>query len=210
MKIGKLIGYNETTQRMDGDILFSDVPYKIFKTTVDDVNYEDISTMETWDKSNLLDWYRRRTEISTLFYAEAGAGLETFAGMSAERKLLACKYFLIPYGLRMTFVTDAEDEAAWDLLLKLAAESRNDLIEAMRIKVGQYMRIGTLTLAQTQEFFKDVNLMIEWYIKSNSPDFKQWLNNEVGSPYELAGFAETSYYVSQVKDDLVEIYNGAY
>ena len=210
MKIGKLIGYDETTQRMDGDILFSDVPYKIFKTTVDDVNYEDISTMEAWDKSNLLDWYRRRTEISTLFYAEAGAGLETFAGMSTERKLLSCKYFLIPYATRMLLITDDEDEAAWDLLLHEAADSRDKCIEAMRIKTGQYMRIGTLTLTETQEFFKDVSHMIEWYVKSNSPDFKQWLTNEVGSAYENAGFADATYYISQVKDDLVDIYNGSY
>ena len=218
MKIGKLIGYNPITKRMDGDSLFVDVPFKLFKTTagspatviIDDVNYEDYSNMENWDSSDFLDWARRRDEIVPLFYAEAGGSLENFAGISSQRKLLACKYFLIPYAVRMQIITDTEDSENWDFLLHQTKASRESCVEAMRVKVGQYMRLGSITLEETQHFYKQVYQHITWFNDTNSPDFKQWISNEVGSPYENAGFAEMTYFDSDMRDDLMDIYNGNY
>ena len=107
MKLGRLIGYDKTIHGMTNMSLLVDIPYKVFATTVDDVNYEDVSSMEEWDECGLLDWARRRDEISPLFYAEAGVSLENFAGMSTEKKLIACKYFLVPYAVRTSIISDA-------------------------------------------------------------------------------------------------------
>jgi hypothetical protein len=172
--------------------------------------YVDISSMENWDLSNTLDWSRRRDEISPLFYAEAGAQLQNFAGMSIAKKLLACKYFLIPYNVRIQIISDSQDLINWDYLLKRTKESRESCVEAMRIKVGQYMRLGVISLAQTQDFYKQVYQLVIWFNESNAPDFKQWLSNEAGSPYENAGFAQMLYYIEAMKTDLIDIYNGNY
>jgi hypothetical protein len=210
MKIGKLIGYNATTGNMDNGSMLPDVPFKLFTSTITDANYEDYSSIEHWDQSNFLDWARRRDEISPLFYAEAGAQLQNFTGMSNAKKLIACKYFLVPYNVRTQIVSDQEDADNWDYLLCQTKKSRERCVEAMRVKVGQYMRIGTITLAQTQHFYQQVNELIEWFNATNSPNFKQWITNEVGSPYENAGFAQMPYYTTQMRDDLMSIYNGNY
>ena len=72
------------------------------------------------------------------------------------------------------------------------------------------MRLGSITLAQTQDFYTHVYEFIIWFNQAKKPDFKQWLTNEVGSPYENNGFAQTAYYSVQMKDDLMLIYNGNY
>ena len=218
MKIGKLIGYNTSTKQMDDHSLMVDVPFKLFtsKATdgityiIDDPNYEDYSSIENWDASSFLDWARRRDEIVPLFYAEAGQSLENFAGMSIEKKLIACKYFLVPYAVRMQLITDDEDSENWDFLLHQTKLSREACVEAMRVKVGQYMRLGMISLIETQDFYTQVYQLIIWFNAANKPDFKQWLSNEVGSAYENAGFEQTLYYSEQMRDDLMEIYNGKY
>ena len=210
MKIGKLIGYNPATQNMDDGSLLIDVPFKLFSTTITDSNYEDYSSMEHWDASNFLDWSRRRDEIAALFYAEAGAQLQNFAGMSTAKKILACKYFLIPYNIRLQIVDNETDMENWATLLEYTKQSRQACIEAMRKHVGQYIRTGDLSLAETQSFFKDVRVHIQLFNDTNAPDFKQWLTNEVGSPYENDGFAQKSYFSSGLLAELLDIYNGNY
>lgn len=172
--------------------------------------YQDISSIENWDSSTLLDWSRRRDEILPLFYAESGNQLQNFAGMSIEKKLIGCKYFLLPYNIRTTIISDEQDSINWDFLLKMTKISREECVEAMRVKVGQYMRLGTLTLEETQDFYTRVYQMIIWFDGANKPDFKQWLFNEVGSPYENNGFAQMTYYSESIKNDLMDIYNGSY
>ena len=130
--------------------------------------------------------------------------------MSAEKKLIACKYFLIPYSVRIQLISDSDDSENWDYLLHQTKLSRQSCVESMRIKTGQYMRLGLLTLAQTQTFYKEVFQYINWFNDANAPDFKQWLTNEVGSPYENNGFEDKSYYLAQLQTDLLEIYNGNY
>jgi len=157
-----------------------------------------------------IDWARRRDVLIPHFYAEAGAQLQNFASLSNIKKLNACVFFLIPYQVRLQIISDAQDAINWDFLLTKTKESRMACVEAMRIKVGQYMRLGTITLAETQDFYTSVYQLIIWFDQTNKPDFKQWISNEVGSPYELNGFAQKPYYTEQIKDDLMEIYNGNY
>jgi len=208
MKILKLINYNKDTDSMDDGSYIPSTPIMYGDTILN--GYEDISSIINWDKSNHMDWARRRDEILPLFYAEAGAQLQNFAGMSAEKKSIACRYFLIPYSVRIQLISDSEDASNWDYLLHQTKLSRQSCIEAMRIKTGQYMRLGLLTLAQTQSFYKDVFQYINWFNDANAPDFKQWLTNEVGSPYEIDGFAQKSYFSTNLQTDLLSIYNGTY
>lgn len=208
MKIFKLINYNIETDSMN-DGSYIPLPPIVYGDVLP-VGYEDITSMITWDASNHLDWSRRRDEISTLFYAEAGAQLQNFANMSAAKKLLACKYFLIPYNIRLQIISEETDMEHWAELLQYTKESRQTCVEAMRKHVGQYIRTGDLTLAQTQAFFKDVRVHIQLFNDTNAPDFKQWLTNEVGSPYENDGFAQKSYFSSGLLAELLDIYNGNY
>ena len=212
MKLGKLIGFNPATGNMDDNSLLIDVPFKTFSTTITDSNYEDYSSIENWFNSDLLDWSRRRDEIKPLFYAIASANLSTYSSLTAEQKVIGAKCFFVPIGYRVTngTVTEAEDKSNWLNILSKSKESRLVCIEAMRVHVGELIRTGGLTLVQTQQFFKDVRIMITNFEQANDPDFKLWLTNEVGSAYELDGFAQKTYYSTQLGTDLLAIYNGAY
>lgn len=157
-----------------------------------------------------LDWARRRDVILPQFYAEVGNQLQNFSSLSMNKKLRACDFFLVPYEVRTMLISDEKDSKNWEFLLKRTKESRKECIESMRLRTGEYMRTGQLTLLQTQLFYKDVFEYINWFEDANAPDFKQWLTNEVGSPYENNGFEQASYYTLQLKTDLMSIYNGNY
>ena len=159
---------------------------------------------------NGMDWSRRRDLLNPIFYANAGLSLQNFAGLSTRFKMIGCIYFFAPYSVRMSVISDSQDFTNWQYLLKATKQSREDCVEAMRLKVGQYLRTGALTLPQTQDFYKQVVYYLQLFVDSNAPDFKQWLFNIVGSPYENTGFAQTAYYSSQMANDLLDIYNGKY
>lgn len=212
MKLGKLIGYNPATGNMDNGTLLPDVLFKTFDTTIDDANYEDYSSIENWYNSDLLDWARRRDEISPLFYAITGGDFSGYSNLTASEKLIGAKCFLAPISHRITngVVTETEDKENWNFLLAQTKKSRLDCVEAMRVSVGEDIRTGTLTLTQTQDFFRDVRIMITNFEQTNDPNFKQWLTNEVGSAYENNGFSQKSYYSVNLKNKLLNIYNGKY
>lgn len=204
---------------VNGEISYSDANVQNNLTiTIDESLSQDMeNTLNTLisnhipkTKYNSLDWARRRDVILPQFYMEAGSQLENFSSLSTKKKMIACDFFLIPYNIRLMFVTNEQDSKNWEFLLKKTKESRKDCIEAMRLKTGEYMRTGQLTLVQTQLFYKDVFDYINWFEDANAPDFKQWLTNEVGSAYENNGFEQASYYSSQLKTDLMDIYNGNY
>src|ERR1035437_9669692 len=164
---GKAVGIELNS--WDGNI----IPFKAEDNLSD--GYADISSIENWDRFTVLDWSRRRDEISILFYIEAGTQLQNFTGISTVKKIIACKYFLIPYSIRIKVVGDTQDAINWSYLLAQTKISRIDCIEAMRVQTGQYMRTGFLTLSQTQQFYKDVFNMVRWFEDANVPDFKSWL-----------------------------------
>jgi hypothetical protein len=194
--------------------LSGNTPFMILFNSGDTVpdNYVDISSIENWDTFPILDWSRRRDAISPLFYLIAGTNLANYANLTTSQKIIAAKYFLVPYQLRVSngIFTEQQDKENWHNLLIQTKQSREDCIEAMRLCVGQYIRTGTLTLAQTQQFYKDVYQYVIWFNESNLPDLKQWIINEVGSAYETNGFAQTTYFNSTLRDSLMAIYNGNY
>lgn len=159
---------------------------------------------------NKLDWSRKRDTILPLFYVEAGNQLQNFANLPINRKLMACKYFIIPYVVRIQILTDLEDSKNWDFLLRETKQSRLDCVEAMRKHVGQYIRNGALTLVQTQQFYQDTRVFIQCFSDANLPDLKLWISNAVNSAYENNGFAQTTYFSSNLKNELLAIYNGNY
>lgn len=185
-------------------------PNYIVAETLDLGVYDDLSTIVGWYNSDVLDWSRRRDYIKPLFYAKAGADLSNYATLTAEEKLIGTKCFLIPLALRLTNWSEEEDIEGWNNLMAERKITRSKCIEQMRLAVAEKIRIGELSLTQTQEFDKDSSQMIAWYERSDAQDFKQWLTNEVGSPYELAGFAQKTYYSVGLKDQLLAIYNGAF
>jgi hypothetical protein len=201
------LGYKKTPEAIVVGQL--DPNYTIAETL--DLNlYDDVSTIEGWYGSNVLDWGRRRLQIKPLFYAKAGADLSNFATLTDAEKQIGAECFFIPLVMRLQFWSSDEDKVHWGNLLARTKESRVATIETMRKRVGDRIRTGELTLLQTQMFDKDSSAMISWYERSDARDFYQWLTNEVGSAYETDGFAEKTYYSQALKDELLTIYNGLF
>ncbi len=108
MKIGKLIGYNLTTKRMDDNSLFIDVPIKLFSDTIDDVNYEDISSIVNWNTYGLnLNCLSDdiRSEIKTLMTTAGG-----FSSLTSEEKSIASSWFVVDKSSRDTIHTTTQQE----------------------------------------------------------------------------------------------------
>jgi hypothetical protein len=209
----------EPSDLLNGNIIYADantadnlkINFDVALTTEQETTLNNIVNNYAINASYKgMDWSRRRDIWSPHFYAEAGSQLENFSSLSNIKKLNACLFFLIPYNVRTQIISDEQDAINWNFLLTKAKESRIACVEAMRIKVGQYMRLGTITLEQTQDFYTQVYKYIIWFDEANKPDFKQWLSNEVGSAYENAGFAQMPYFDTQMRDDLLDIYNGSF
>ena len=190
------------------------IPAIAFSENAPSADFIDKSDdIELWDSvTSIMDWSRRRDKILPLFYAIASVDLSTYGNLTAAQKLIGAKYFLAPYSLRVTngIVTEDEDKANWQYLLTETKKSRLSCIEAMRLLVGDKIRIGGLTLSQTQQFYVDVYQFVIWFEQCNMPDLKQWTTNEVGSAYENNGFAEKSYFTTGLRDELMDIYNDNY
>lgn len=183
-------------------------------------NFDDKSNdILAWDKygSTVLDLDRYRYEMKILFYAEAGTQLENWANLSSEKQLIGAKYFFIPYALRMMLLSDDEDKINWSWLIEETQgvpvqtyKGRARTFDEMRKKVADFVRTEQLSMEDSQQMLKDVGEMTDWYIRANTPDFKQWIINEAGSSYENNGFAQKSYFSATLRDELYSIYNGNY
>lgn len=154
-----------------------------------------------------IDWSRRRDIIQPLFLADAGPAFVNFPSLTLEKKLLACTFFFIPYAMRITLVSEEQDFLNWQYLLQQTKRSRTHMLEAMRLHVGEYVRKAALTLTQTQQFFKDLFPIMEYFERTNSPDLKLWLTDL--SPYSGI-FSSKDYFTTTLRDELLAIYNGNY
>jgi hypothetical protein len=172
-----------------------------------------------WDKygKNVLDLDRYRYEMKTPFYTQAGLQLENWATLSAEIKEIAARMFFVPYILRLTVVSEEQDYLNWEVIIDKTQGAPTDIyvgraktFDVMRKVVAHRVRKELLSMSDSQQMLKDVGQMADWFIRANSPDFKQWIINEVGTPYENNGFQQTTYYNQTLKDELYDIYNGNY
>lgn len=187
-------------------------PAIAYQVAAPNVNYIDKSNdMISWDSSKyIMDWSRRRDMISPLFYAEAGANLVNFPTMSVEKKLLACRYFLIPYTTRTSIITEGEDKINGEYLLSQTKKSRLDCVEAMRQYVwNAFVRTNIITLVQSQQMFDDMELdnKISRFENANASNFKNWIFGL--APY-LGIFSLKDYYSVAMQNGLIDIYNGNY
>lgn len=198
-----------------------DNPSVVFSETAPNENFTDKSNdLIAWDKYGykVLDLDRYRYEMKLPFYTLAGFSLENWAGLSAEIKEIGARYFFVPYALRVPdVVTDQQDYNNWeDLIIKTQGTpteiyiGRAKTFDEMRKRVAHRVRKEQMSMTESQQMLKDVGQIVDWFIRANSPDFKQWLTNEVGSPYENDGFAQKNYYNASLKDELYDIYNGNY
>lgn len=167
--------------------------------------------------SQVLDFDRYRYEMKTPFYTLAGSQLENWASLTTEAKTIGAEMFFIPYALRLTVVSDEQDALNWETILILTQgtptetyQGRAKTFDVMRICVAHRVRKEIMSMTNSQQMLKDVGQIVDWYIRVNAPDFKQWLMNEVGSPYENDGFAQKGYYSLSLRDELYDIYNGNY
>ncbi len=172
-----------------------------------------------WDRygKNILDLDRYRYEMKAPFYALAGTQLENWASLSAEIKEIGARMFFIPYALRLTVVSEEQDYINWEAIIEKTQGTpteiyigRAKIFDEMRRCVAHRVRKELMPMSDSQQMLKDVGLMVDWFIRANSPEFKQWLTNEVGSQYENNGFAQATYYNATLKDELYDIYNGNY
>jgi len=219
MKLLKLEGYNLETDSMNDGSNIHDAPLRISLGTMS--NYEDISSAENWDKYGMefTDYLFSRDEINKLLFPKCNPNYPTidFSGWftnltNSERELMS-RYILAPYQLRRMVFSEETDRNNWFYLLAISQGTGSNnytgralIIEKMRRYIADLVRVETLTMAQTQEFFRDVDAKINWYVNSADPSFKFWLNNEYD--YVNSGFAQKSYFTQDILDGLMHIYNG--
>jgi len=172
-----------------------------------------------WDKHGykVLDLDRYRYEMKAPFYVLAGEQLENWASLSSEVKMIGAKMFFIPYALRLTIVSEGQDYINWEEIIDKTQGTptqiyigRAKTFDVMRKVVAHRVRKELMPMSDSQQMLKDVGLMVDWFIRANSPEFKQWITNEVGTVYENDGFAQKTYYNLTLKNELYSIYNGDY
>lgn len=164
---------------------------------------------------NYITW---RKQIQSLIIQKVNQDYSNWnLGLSDKEKDIAIELVLAPYSLRVSYISDEQDKINWINLIQITQGidvnnfvGRAKVIEKMRELVGDELRIETMSKSDIDLFYKDTYLMLQYYISSNSNDFKNWLNNEIGSIYELDGFKQKSYYSEERKIYLLNIANGNY
>jgi hypothetical protein len=178
---------------------------------------DETNNMFAWDKYGVevMDYYRYRLELAKAFYLVSGPNLENWATMTEAQKEIGSRYILVPYALRVpAVVTDQVDVQNWMEMADLSEgvmtkniQGRVLVVEQMRMTTSEWARTETLTISQVQQFFKDVFNYTAWFSESNAPDLIQWISNTPGSPYENDGFAQKPYYLVDLRDALIQVYN---
>lgn len=172
-----------------------------------------------WDLygCNILDLDRYRYEMKAHFFNLAGLQLQNWASLDNEIKIIGAKYFFVPYQKRLEVLTEEQDYSNWENLVEKTQGTptqiyigRAKTFDEMRRCVSHRVRKEIMPMGDSQQMLKDVGLMVDWFIRANAPEFKQWLTNEVGTPYENDGFSQKNYYNLDLKEKLYDIYNGNY
>ena len=183
--------------------------------------YQDISSIENWDIYGLnsgVDFNYIRNIIQGLVVAIVNPNFSNWNGLTSEQKIIACKYVVAPYALRVPgVVDDATDKENWYNVVTLTngvpltnLQGRALIFQKMRVAIAELTRTNTITLIESQSLFKDTFIIVQYYINSNSPDFKYWFNNTVGTPYENNGFAQVTYFTTPMKAQILAIVNDIY
>jgi len=141
--------------------------------------------------------------------------------LSLDEKKIAVKYWVMQnpldrIGVEEWQVSDAQDSLnVQDLLLK-SKVARGIIIELIREKIGDHMRLGAIALEQTQRFFRIAADWVEDYINTSDPIFKAYMTSTsvtvdgVTDDFTGAGFMEETFSTQDILDDCMAIYNGTH
>lgn len=214
-RLYKLTGYDPDKGSMSDDSLAPKPGLVVDDNTFSDPDYEDITTIVNVDKYAKvgLQYIQIRGVLQTLVVAITGPSYANWNDLSSEEKLIAAKYVLAPYALRVSVISDDQDLEFFKVLLEQTAGYKKDILYGRRRVVEemrQYIGLGVyrkeiLSKADIDDIYYTTNGILDSYIASNNPAFKYWLNNTVGTPYETNGFAQKSYYTADIKDALNKI-----
>lgn len=217
MKIGKLQGYDDVTNTyIDG---FLPKPAFQFKDVLDS-DYDNVTSISNWNKlgAQEFQYLQVRNYIGGIVIGTVGANYANWSALTSSDKILACQWGLAPYALRVSVIGEDEDVKYFKVLLEKTAGTakenligRKRIVEEMRQFVGMnYFRKELFTKNDIDDFYSRAGNLLDSYIASNSPYFKWWLNNTVGTAYESNGFLQTTYYSSDLLSGVMNIYNGNY
>lgn len=152
-----------------------------------------------------------REKIKELIQVISGSDYSTWSSVQPADKAIASDWKVAPYSLRVPDeCTDSGDQEEWQNVMKDIETARIQTYQEMRLTVSQYVRVETLSRADSEDFFSSVMDIADQYVYSNSLDLHDWLSNTVGSDYENAGFAEKSYYSAAIRDAILSKCNGEY
>ncbi len=206
----------------DYDFMANDCEDVTTEDLLEIIKPNELTTMEHWDRHGLetLQYQQVRNIIWGLLIAEIGLGFAGWASLSSDRKMIAARWGLASYALRLTHLSEEEDIYYFKILIEETAGTRREtmfgrkrVIEEMRQVVGlEYFRKEIISKADIDDLYASIKGTgyVDDYIESNSPIFKNWLTNAVGTEFESNGFAQKSYYHAELVTKLMLIYNGAY
>jgi len=184
------------------------------KTSIEDWYNFGYEILDAFFGFNYLTW---RNEILNLIIGIVGPTYTNWNNLNQDQKNIAINLILAPYSLRVPTITDEQDLKNWNELIIISQglpvlkyTGRAKIVEKMREAVGNELRVETMAKEDIDLFYSSTSQYLQYYIASNSPEFKQWLTNEVGSPFENEGFAQEIYYSIARKDYLLQIYQGNY
>lgn len=177
--------------------------------------------VEKWNEYGLqvLQWMHVRRRIQPLVHAASTVStpFDNWANVSSEIKSIAIEFIVVPYALRVPTITDEEDQANWKVLMQNTRGinekcngGRPFIIELMRERAADNIRTELWDYDTADQFYYDTANHITAFEFANSRDLIEWITNEVGSQYENDGFAQKSYFTTELKNDLVNIYNEFY
>jgi len=184
------------------------------KISIEDWHQYGGEVLDAFFGFNYLTW---RTQIFNLVIGIVNPDYSNWIGLNANQKTIAINLILAPYVLRVPTISDELDLKNWNDLIVTSQGlpvskygGRAKIVEEMREAFGEELRVETITKTDIDLFYSATSQLLQYYIASNSPEFKQWLTNEVGSPFENNGFAQEIYYTIARKDYLLSIYQGNY
>lgn len=184
------------------------------KTSIEDWHQYGGEVLDAFFGFNYLTW---RTQIFNLVIGIVGPTYTNWNNLNQDQKNIAINLILAPYSLRVPTITDEQDLKNWNELIIISQglpvlkyTGRAKIVEKMREAVGNELRVETMAKEDIDLFYSSTSQYLQYYIASNSPEFKQWLTNEVGSPFENEGFAQEICYSIARKDYLLQIYQGNY
>lgn len=180
------------------------------------------NSIPDWHESGILDFNRRRENIKTIVFDKALTDYSQWNTLTSEEKNIAVELILAPYVLRLQIVSDSEDAENWEKLVSLSEGNPSQyytgralVYEKMRIAVSHYVRKEVwqandywFNLSKAQAFFEDVHIIKDWYVASNNPKFMDFIKSQ--NSYSLTGFNTKSYWIQELEDELISIYEGEF